>query len=46
MVVAALGPVTAEAAEQLGIKPTIVPPTFTVDAFVKALVQHFRASRT
>ena len=41
-VVAALGPVTAEAAEQLGINPQIVPPTFTIDAFVTALVQHFK----
>lgn len=41
-VVAALGPVTAEAAEQLGIKAAIVPPTFTIDALVSALVQHFR----
>lgn len=41
-VVAALGPVTAEAAEQLGITARVVPPTFTIDAFVDALVQHFK----
>ncbi len=40
-VVAALGPVTAEAAEQLGINAQIVPETFTIDALVTALVQHF-----
>ncbi len=40
-VVAALGPVTAEAAEQLGITAHIVPTTFTTDALVKALVAHF-----
>ncbi len=41
-VVAALGPVTAEAAEQLGITATVVPDRFTIDAFVSALVQHFK----
>lgn len=40
-VVAALGPVTAEAAEQLGINARIVPTSFTIDALVAALVQHF-----
>jgi uroporphyrinogen III methyltransferase/synthase len=40
-VVAALGPVTAEAAEQLGITAQVVPTTFTTDALVKALVEHF-----
>ena len=41
-VVAALGPVTAEAAEQLGINAQIVPDTFTIDALVAALVRHFK----
>lgn len=41
-VVAALGPVTAEAADQLGIRAEIVPPTFTIDALVTALVAHFK----
>lgn len=41
-VVAALGPVTAEAAEQLGITANVVPKSFTVDALVAALVQHFK----
>lgn len=40
-VVAALGPVTAEAAEQLGIKAQIVPLAFTIDGLVSALVAHF-----
>ena len=45
-IVAALGPVTAAAAEQLGIHVHVVPPTFTIDAFVAALVQGFKTSRT
>ena len=40
-VVAAIGPVTAAAAEQLGIKTTIVPATYTPEALVAALVDHF-----
>lgn len=40
-VVAALGPVTKEAAEQLGITTSIVARSFTVDALVAALVEHF-----
>jgi len=39
--VAALGPVTKEAAEQLGITTSIVAKNFTVDALVGALVAHF-----
>lgn len=41
-VVACIGPVTAEAAEQLGIRPSVVPPTYTIPALVDALVDHFR----
>lgn len=46
-VVAALGPVTAEAAEQLGITAQIVPQKSTIEALVASLVAHFhaRASR-
>jgi uroporphyrinogen III methyltransferase/synthase len=40
--VAAIGPVTAEAAQQLGITATIVPERYTVPALVGALVEHFR----
>jgi uroporphyrinogen III methyltransferase/synthase len=40
-VVAALGPVTKEAAEQLGITTSIVARSYTVDALVGALVAHF-----
>jgi uroporphyrinogen-III synthase len=40
-VVAAIGPVTAAAAEQLGIKTTIMPETYTPEALVAALVDHF-----
>ncbi|MBP6715534.1 MAG: bifunctional uroporphyrinogen-III C-methylase/synthase [Acidobacteria bacterium] len=42
-VVAALGPVTAEAAEQLGITAQIVPQKFTIEALVASLVAHFHA---
>jgi len=40
--VAAIGPVTAAAAVELGITPTVVPETYTVDGLVQALVSHFR----
>jgi uroporphyrinogen III methyltransferase / synthase len=39
--VAAIGPVTAEAARQLGIEPAVVPGQYTVPALVDALVRHF-----
>jgi uroporphyrinogen III methyltransferase/synthase len=42
-VVAAIGPVTAAAAEQLGIKTTIVPSTYTPEALVAAMAEHFAA---
>ena len=41
-VVASIGPVTAEAAQQLGITSTIVPTEYTVTGLVQALVEHFR----
>jgi uroporphyrinogen III methyltransferase/synthase len=41
-VVAAIGPVTAEAAAQLGIRTAIVPPVYTVPALVEAIVEYFR----
>ena len=40
-VVAAIGPVTAAAAVELGIQPTVIAETFTVDGLVDALVKHF-----
>ena len=40
-VVAAIGPVTAAAATELGIKTTVMPDTYTVDGVVQALVEHF-----
>ena len=40
--VAAIGPVTAEAAQQLGIVTTVMPAHYTVPALVDAIVAHFR----
>ena len=42
-IVAAIGPVTAEAAKRYGITPQITPATSTVPALVDALVTHFSA---
>jgi uroporphyrinogen III methyltransferase/synthase len=42
--VASIGPVTAEAAEQCGIKTTIMPKEYTIPALVDAIVEHFRPS--
>lgn len=41
-VVAAIGPVTAEAAQQLGITTTVQPDRYTIPDLVDALVEHFR----
>lgn len=41
-VVASIGPVTAEAAQQLGIATTVQPERYTVPDLVDALVEHFR----
>jgi uroporphyrinogen III methyltransferase/synthase len=40
-VVASIGPVTAEAAQQLGITTTIMPARYTIPDLVDALVAHF-----
>jgi uroporphyrinogen III methyltransferase/synthase len=42
-VVASIGPVTAEAAQQLGITTTVMPERYTIPDLVDALVQHFAA---
>lgn len=41
-VVASIGPVTAEAGEQLGITTTVMPTRYTIPDMVEALVEHFR----
>jgi len=43
-VVASIGPVTAEAAQQLGIETTVMPERYTIPDLVDALVEHFRAA--
>jgi uroporphyrinogen III methyltransferase/synthase len=43
-IVAAIGPVTADAALRYGITPQITPPTSTIAALVEALVAHFRGA--
>jgi uroporphyrinogen III methyltransferase/synthase len=40
-VVASIGPVTAEAAQQLGIATDVMPERYTVPDLVDALVEHF-----
>ncbi len=42
VVVACIGPVTAEAAHQLGIAATIMPERYTIPDLVDTLVEHFR----
>jgi uroporphyrinogen III methyltransferase / synthase len=41
-VVVSIGPVTAEAAQQLGIATTVMPERSTIPDLVDALVEHFR----
>lgn len=43
-VVASIGPVTAEAAQQLGIETTVMPERYTIPDLVDALVEHFRSA--
>ena len=43
-VVAAIGPVTAEAAQQLDIRATVMPQRYTIPDLVDALVEHFSAA--
>jgi len=45
-VVASIGPVTAEAAQQLGIQTTVMPARYTIPDLVDALVGHFAARAT
>jgi uroporphyrinogen III methyltransferase / synthase len=44
--VAAIGPVTADAARQLGITVTVQPATYTAAGLVDAIAAHFSAART
>lgn len=44
-VVAAIGPVTAEAAAQLGVNVQVVARRYDVDGLVEALIDHFRTAR-
>ena len=44
-IVASIGPVTAEAAQQLGIATTVMPKKYTIPDLVDALVEHFSAQR-
>jgi len=41
-VVASIGPVTAEAASQSGIKTTVMPANYTIPALVEAIAGHFK----
>jgi uroporphyrinogen III methyltransferase/synthase len=45
-VVACIGPVTAEAAQQLDITTTVMPQRYTIPDLVEALVAHFRQHAT
>jgi len=45
-VVAAIGPVTAEAAAQCNIPTTIVPASYTVPSLIDAIVKHFSTVST
>ena len=44
-VVASIGPVTAEAARQLGIETTIMPSTYTMPALAQGIADHFARDR-
>jgi uroporphyrinogen III methyltransferase/synthase len=44
-VVASIGPVTSEAAQQCGIQTTIMPASYTIPALVDAIVKYFETER-
>ena len=44
--VAAIGPVTADAAARLNIRTTIMPATYTVPALVDAIVEHYTETQS
>ena len=46
LVVAAIGPVTARAARELGIETEVVPSTYTTGALAQALADHFAGTPT
>jgi uroporphyrinogen III methyltransferase / synthase len=43
--VAVIGPITAQAAEQLGIRVSIQPGTYSIQALVDAIAGHFSATK-
>jgi uroporphyrinogen-III synthase len=43
-VVACIGPVTAEAAAQLGIETLVMPSEYTIPALVEAILRHYDAN--
>jgi uroporphyrinogen-III synthase len=45
-VVASIGPVTAEAAQQLDIRTSVMPDRYTIPDLVDALVTHFSRQPT
>ena len=44
VVVAAIGPVTRDAATRLGIHVTIMPASYTIPALVDAIAEHFAST--
>ncbi len=42
VVVASIGPITAEKAKSLGIETAVMPKEYTIPALVKALAEHFK----
>lgn len=43
-IVASIGPVTAEAAEQTHIPTTVMPTEYTTDGLIRAIVDHFESA--
>lgn len=41
--IACIGPITAQAAEKLGLEVHIVPPSYTIPATASAIVEYFRS---
>jgi uroporphyrinogen III methyltransferase / synthase len=46
VVVASIGPITAEKAKSLGIETAVMPQEYTIPALVNALAEHFQKKQS
>lgn len=42
VVIASIGPITAETAEKLGLKPQIIPKKYTIESFTDEIIEYYQ----